>query len=223
MLRTNLALDSRTGHVLLVCSPAENEGKTTVATNLAFSVALQGRKVLLIDGDLRNPGVAPAFGLQETLGLTDVMEIPTNLWDMVKRIEGVDIIPAGKASAKSAEILSSSSMKSILEKARKNYDVTIIDSTPILGGADTLILARQADEVVMVVRANASKMNQIKESKKLLDSTGSKIAGFVFTMAKLKECRYIGHFSELSVRNGLRFTSETKGAVPLDTLRSKSN
>jgi len=191
MLRTNLGLDSCSGKVLLVSSPEEKEGKTTVASNLARVVALQGRKVLLVDGNLRKPDVAGAFGLSKVEGLIDFLANGNELSDYIAQAEGVDILASGVASAASAELLSSAPMKALLKKARQTYDVIIIDSAPIIGCADTRILAREADEVLLVLQTDVSKLDLTKDSKQTLEAIGVRVSGFALNKVPPKECEFI--------------------------------
>jgi capsular exopolysaccharide synthesis family protein len=188
MLRTNLGLDSCSGKVLLVSSPEAGEGKTTVAANLARAVALQGRRVLLIDGNLRKPDIAATFGLPEADGFPEFLTGRNELLDYIIQAEGVDILPSGAASAESAEVLSSPRIKTLLEKARQDYDVVIIDSAPMVGCADTRILAREADEVLLVLQPDISKLDITKDSKQTLEAMGTRVSGFVLNKVSPKEC-----------------------------------
>ena len=187
ILRTNLGLDSYKGRALLVSSPGKKEGKTTVAANLARVVALQGRKVLLIDGNMRNPDVAAAFGLTEEDDLSELLTSENEPWDYVAQAEGVDILASRTASAESAEILSSPRMKELLQKARETYDVVIVDSAPVIGYADTRILAREVDEALLVLRPDVSRLDLAKESKEVLETMGARVVGFALNKVRTKE------------------------------------
>ncbi len=191
MLRTNLGLDSSQGQILLISSPEEQEGKTTVAANLARVVALQGRKVLLIDGNLRKPDIASVFGLSETDGLFKFLNGENELRDCITQVENVDILPSQAASDRSAEMLSSTRMKVLLEKARQMYDVVIVDSAPIMGCVDARILAREVDKVLLVFQQGTSKLELMTESKQVLETMGVKVPGFVFNRVNPKECKYL--------------------------------
>jgi receptor protein-tyrosine kinase len=188
MLRTNLGLDSCSGKVLLISSPEAREGKTTVAANLARAVALQGRRVLLIDGNLRKPDIAAIFGLPEADGFPEFWTGRNELSDYIAQAEGVDILPSGAASAESTEILSSPRMKTLLEEARQNYDVVIIDSAPMIGCADTRILAKEADDVLLVLQLGISKLDVTKDSQQTLEAMGARMSGFVLNKVPSKEC-----------------------------------
>lgn len=191
MLRTNLGLDSCPGKVLLISSPEEREGKTTVSANLARVVALQGRRVLLIDGNLRKPDIAASFGLLEAEGLPEFLTDGNELSDYITQADGVDILASRAASAASAEMLSSPQMKALLEKARQTYDVVIVDSAPIIGCADTRILAKEADEVLLVLQPDVSKLDLTKESRQTLEAMGVRVSGFMLNKVLPKECESI--------------------------------
>lgn len=193
MLRTNLGLDSKQGQVILISSPGEEEGKTTVAANLARAVALQGRKVLLIDGNLRKPGIADAFGLTKTNGLSQFLTGEKGIQDYVAQADGVDILAVAGASARSAEELSSPRMQALLEKARQAYDIVIVDSAPVTGYADTRILAKEADAALLVLQADVSTLDAARESKQALETTGVRVAGLVLNKEKSQEPRNPSH------------------------------
>lgn len=190
MLRTNLGLDSYEGQILLISSPDEKEGKTTVAANLARVVALQGRSVLLIDGSLRKPDIAAVFSLAESYGLSGFLTGEKEPWDYIVKADGIDILASGTASAESAEILSSIRMTELLQKARQTYDVVIVDSAPVLGYADTKILARMVDEVLLVLEPDVSRLDLAKDSKQTLEAMGVKVVGFALNKVKLGKYKY---------------------------------
>ncbi len=191
LLRTNLTSDSTRGQVLLVTSASEKEGKTTIAANLARVVALQGRRVLLIDGNLRKPGLAEAFGMKAEEGLSEFLRGTQEPWDYITQVDGVDIIPSGMASITSAEMLSSPRMKTLLQNAKEMFEVVILDSAPVMGCADTRILAREVDNVVMVIKTDSSSLDLVKASMTALEGMGARLAGFVLNKVQPKECKFL--------------------------------
>jgi capsular exopolysaccharide synthesis family protein len=190
MLRTNLGLDSYEGQILLISSPDEKEGKTTVAANLARVVALQGRSVLLVDGSLRKPDIAPVFNLAESNGFSEFLTSEKEPWDYVAKADSVDILASRTESAESAEILSSLRMIELLQKARQTYDVVIVDSAPVLGYADTKILARMVDEALLILQPDVSRLDLAKDSKQALEAMGVKVVGFALNKVKPRKYKY---------------------------------
>jgi capsular exopolysaccharide synthesis family protein len=187
LLRTNLGLDSAHGKILLVTSPEKGEGKTTVAANLARVVALQGRKVLLIDGNLHHPDIATLFGLTEAEGLSEFLTGEDEEKGYITKAEGIHILTAGAASAKSAELFSSPRFKTLLAKYRQDYDVIIVDSAPVIEWTDTRILARDVDSVLLVLQPDASRIDLAVESKQALESVGAHVEGFTLNGVKPAE------------------------------------
>lgn len=179
LLRTNLNLDSVQGKILLISSPKAQEGKTTVASNLARIISLQSRRVLLVDGNLHNPDIANIFGVENDGGLSDLLAFGKEDYSFITEQQGIDILPAGPPSKIAAELLSSPRLKAFLEKARKEYDIIIVDSAPVVEWTDTRILARNIDTVLLVLRNNLSNVNQARESKQALEAVGARIEGFV--------------------------------------------
>jgi capsular exopolysaccharide synthesis family protein len=185
LLRTNLGLDAIRGKVLLVSSPQAREGKTAVAVNLAMAVALQGMKVLLIDGNLRHPGIAALFDLAEGGGLSEFLTREEGDQNYIVQAEGVYLLPGGTPSIISAEILSSPRLRELLNQARKSYDIIIIDSAAVMEWADTRILAKNVDGVLMVLHANHSNLDLARESKRVLEAVGAHVEGFVLNTTVL--------------------------------------
>ena len=153
-------------------------------------VALQDRRVLLIDGNLQQPAIASIFGLAEGEGLSEFLTGESGLQSYITKVEGVDVLPAGVVSAKSAEMLSSPRMKALLEKAKQTYDVVIVDSASVMGYADTKIQARDADGVLLVLQPGASNLDLARESKQALETMGVRVVGFVLNKAGIEERKY---------------------------------
>lgn len=191
LLRTRLELDTPEHKIVLVTSPGASEGKTTVAANLARVVAAQGYRVLLVDGNLRKPDIARTLGASvEGPALSgpeeSVLPCPT------RKADGIDIFACGPVQADSDETLSSSRMRAFLREAKQNYDVIIVDSSPVMGFADTQILARQADMALLVLEVNASNIDLAEDSKQALDTAGIRIAGCVLNKVERKGRRLPG-------------------------------
>jgi succinoglycan biosynthesis transport protein ExoP len=198
-LRTSLLL-SNTGHppkYIVLTSATPSEGKTTAASNLAAILAQRDTRVLLIDGDLRRPNIHHRFGLNGKIGLTTVLTGATKLEETVQRvpeIPNLDILPSGPVPPFPTEMLSSEAMETILKRCGELYDYIVIDSPPILSVTDGVILARQADAVVLVVRHGKSSKHVVRRARDLLLRSGAAITGIVLNAVDLNSPEYYGYY-----------------------------
>lgn len=146
---------ARRTQVLLVTSPQLGDGKTTTSANLALTMATEfEHRVVLVEADLRRPALAAQFGLRVEHGLVDVLMGGLPLEAALVRVPGhrLTLLPAGAEAARSTELLASSMMHRTLEELRARFDHIVVDTTPV-ALADTHVLARLADGVLVVVRA----------------------------------------------------------------------
>jgi protein-tyrosine kinase len=152
---------------ILITSAAAGEGKTFIATNLAQSLARQqGCKVLLIDGDLRSPGLHAALGAPLTPGLSDYLKGTASDTAIVQRGAGdlLGLIPAGSHTEDASELLANGRLKLLLDKLAPIFDWVIIDSPPVLPVSDALILADCSDGVVPVVRSAFTDLDRAQKA-----------------------------------------------------------
>lgn len=189
-IRTNIKYSSvdKTKKTILVTSAEPSDGKSTTAMNLALTYAQEeGKKILLLDCDLRRPRVHKNFRLSNIKGLTDLLVEGGEVKEFVQRYtESLDILTTGKIAPNPAEMLASARMEEVLEKLKEQYDCIIIDSPPVMAVADSLILAPRVDGVLLVVRYEKTKGKLLLESKKKLDSVGANIIGATITGVKGK-------------------------------------
>ena len=198
-LRTSLLL-STAGHppkFIVLTSATPSEGKTTAASNLAAILAQRDTRVLLIDGDLRRPNIHHRFGLNGKIGLTTVLTGATKLEETVQsvpEIPNLDILPSGPVPPFPTEMLSSGAMDAILRRCGELYDYVVIDSPPILSVTDGVILARQADAVVLVVRHGKSSKHVVRRARDILLRSGAGITGIVLNAVDLNSPEYYGYY-----------------------------
>jgi succinoglycan biosynthesis transport protein ExoP len=150
-----LADFDRRVHSLLITSASPGEGKSTIAAHLALTHAAQGQKTLLIDGDLRRPGVHKRFRIPGTVGLSSVLLSGMPWRDAVLTPAGMthlDILPAGPSSHRAAGMIGQG-LAQLLDEAAAEYDLIVLDAAPLLGFADPLAMAAVVDGVVVVTRA----------------------------------------------------------------------
>jgi succinoglycan biosynthesis transport protein ExoP len=198
-LRTSLLLSStgKPPKIIVLTSATPSEGKTTAASNLAAILAQRDTRVLLIDGDLRRPNIHHRFGLNGKIGLTTVLTGATKLEDTVQRvpeIPNLDILPSGPVPPFPTEMLSSDAMNTILKRCGEIYDYIVIDSPPILSVTDGVILARDADAVVLVVRHGKSSKHVVRRARDLLLRSGASITGIVLNAVDLNSPEYYGYY-----------------------------
>jgi capsular exopolysaccharide synthesis family protein len=198
-LRTALLLSTvgREPRYILFTSATPSEGKTTTASNLAVILSQRGTRVLLIDADLRRPNVHHRFGLNGKLGLSTVLSGQTRLEDSVQQVRevpGLDILASGPVPPFPTEMLSSETMSELLRHAGELYTHVIIDSPPILSVTDGVLLSRQVDAVVLVVRHAKSSKHIVRRGRDLLIRSGAPLAGIVLNAVDLNAPEYYGYY-----------------------------
>ncbi len=157
-LRTALSLAEDDTHQLVISSPEPGDGKTTVLANLAVAVAQSGKRTLLIDADLRRPGLTAMLGMRGIGGLSTVIRGEDELVRMAEThirnsgLEGLDVLPSGPRPANPAELLGSQRFSELLAWAESIYDQIFIDSPPTLATSDTAVVGRLTNAVILVVQ-----------------------------------------------------------------------
>jgi len=167
--------------VVVVTSPYAGDGKSTSASNLAISDAHAGRRVLLIDCDLRRPTVHKLFDLDRKRGLAHLLNnmMP---WEQAVQhtpVENLDIITAGQEVDNPAELLSSSRLVELLDEFRQSYEVIILDSPPVLAVTDPAIIGAVADGMVVVVHASTLRYHDAARIRELLGNLGTPVLGMI--------------------------------------------
>lgn len=198
-LRTSLLLSTvgKPPEVVLLTSATPSEGKTTVSVNLACVLAQRDVRVLLIDADLRRPTVHHRFGLNGKIGLTSVLTGTLSIEDAVQKLPELptlDILVAGPVPPFPTELLSSPVMKQLLEKCRGIYTHVVIDSPPLLSVTDGVVLARDADAVILIVRHGKSNKPALRRACDLLVRSGAPITGIALNAVDLNSPEYYGYY-----------------------------
>jgi capsular exopolysaccharide synthesis family protein len=161
--------------VLVITSPLPGEGKTTLATNLAITMAKHGR-TCLVDADMRKPAVGSTFHLNSTSGLEHLLNGSATL-DQVARasgaVENLTIIPAVNCTHSAIQLLSDGRMKSLIARLRDRFEFVVIDTPPILPYADGLAISTQVDGVILVGRAGQTPRGAITRGMELLETINS--------------------------------------------------
>ena len=189
-LRTNLQFidAARPVGVLVVTSSIANEGKSTTAINLAVSFSDSGRRVLLIEADLRRPRVAEYLGLEGAVGLTNVLVGQAAIDDVLQPWGrgGLTVLPSGTIPPNPSELMGSPLMAELIIQLRKSFDMIIIDTPPVLPVTDAAVASRLVDGVVVVVRYGKTTRNQVSTALRSLTAVDARVLGTVLTMSPVK-------------------------------------
>ena len=193
-IRTNLqftapALQQRT---ILVASPRPHDGKTTVACNLAIALAQGGRRVLLVDANLRRAGLKGLFDQLLPEGLSNLLigEGSLSSYAVGTNTPLLDVLSSGPTPPNPAELLGSELCRVFLQEAAANYDQVIIDSSPVLLTSDAMVLATAVDGVILVVRANQNSRGAARRACRLLTDVGAHLFGTVLNAAQVTRGGY---------------------------------
>jgi protein-tyrosine kinase len=197
-IRTNIQFSSvdESLRTLLVTSSGPEEGKSTTVANLAVVFAQQGKKVLLIDADLRKPTVHYTFQLDNTTGLTNVLTKQTSLQmaAVTTLVDNLFVLPSGPIPPNPAELLGSKAMEEMLEATLKLYDIVIFDTPPVLAVTDAQILANRCDGTILVVGSGKTQIEPAMKSKELLLSSKGKLLGVVLNRKNAKDSQYYYYY-----------------------------
>jgi capsular exopolysaccharide synthesis family protein len=198
-LRTNInfSMPKNELQTVLVTSSSPGEGKSTTSSNLAVLFAQEGKRVVLVDADMRKPTAHYTFHVTNTLGLSNLLTRQSSIDETVKEtgIKGLQIITSGPIPPNPAELLTSVSMDKLMEDLKNRYDIILFDAPPTLSVTDAQVLSNKCDGTIFVVSSKeTNKVNAIK-AKELLISAKAHILGVVINNFELsKEHNYYQYY-----------------------------
>jgi succinoglycan biosynthesis transport protein ExoP len=187
------SMENRGLKTLMVCSSVPKEGKTSISTNIAAAIAQTGKRILLIDCDLRKPSVHRHFNITNNqVGLANVLLQGRKVEEMSIEIDdNFDVLTAGIANYNPSELLSSQKMKTLIMEMEEKYDYIILDTPPIIAFTDSITLATEKVGVILVISSEESKIDACKKSKQLLSNINATIIGTVLN--KVDKRAFIGY------------------------------
>lgn len=204
-IRTNIAfssLDDKEIKVIACTSPEAGDGKSMMTANLAVSYAQEGKKVLLIDADLRRGRQHEIFEVMNISngGYTNLILNYKSKVDFSKYIfptfdDNIDLLPTGPTPPNPVELLGSETNKKLINALKKKYDVIILDCAPIVGLSDSLILATLSDINLIVVSVKKTKMENLEKAKKLFAQANLKIDGVIINKVESSKNTYYNYYS----------------------------
>jgi capsular exopolysaccharide synthesis family protein len=188
-LRTNIFAYSRRADLksLLVTSAEAGEGKSTIIVNLAYTIAQSGRKVVVVDSDLRMPTLHKTFGLANDVGLSNLLRQEATLETALRQTSepGIAVITSGPLPSNPAELLESSHMATVLAQLHQRYDIVLLDAPAFLAVTDAAVLAPQVDGVLLVVQLAQTRQEAVAEVSQRLATIHARAVGFVVSRAEL--------------------------------------
>lgn len=196
LLRTNIMFtlpDEQKCRIVGITSSVRAEGKSTTAVNLSYTLAETGKKVLLIDADLRLPSVAKKMKLPSTPGLTNVLAGSVNVDQAVQTFGDVDnwmILTSGDIPPNPSELLGSHQMEDLIKKLSEEYDYIVVDLPPVNIVSDALVLSYLLDGMIVVVREDYSKRRELNTCMNQLNLSNVNILGFVMNVSRREGSGY---------------------------------
>ncbi|MBR2929891.1 MAG: CpsD/CapB family tyrosine-protein kinase [Clostridia bacterium] len=187
LLRTNLSFslpEEGKCRIIGITSSIRGEGKSTTSVNLSYALAQTGKRVLLVDADLRLPSIAKKLDIPGTPGVTDMLIMAEGSEGAIRRMPDVDcwhVIPAGSIPPNPTEILGSSKMADFIGELSGQYDYIIVDFPPVNIVSDALVASSMLDGILVVVRSEYSSRRELSKCVKHLELSGVKILGFVIS------------------------------------------
>lgn len=196
-LRTNIQFmtSNKKMKTILITSTLPEEGKSYIAVNLAVTFAQTGKKVLLLDADMRKGRQYSILGLSSKPGLSNYLSGVEGDEDLTKYIQVTEIdnlyfIPAGNVPPNPSELLITDQMTNLLKELKENFDIIVVDGTPCGLVTDAVILSRIMDTTVLVAENNKTKKDNLKETIKKIKNVGGNIAGIVINKVNIDANRY---------------------------------
>lgn len=202
-IRTNIAFASldKDTKIILNTSPEAGDGKSFVTANLAVAYAQEGKKVLLIDADLRRGRQHEIFEVMNVTsgGYTNLMLNYKENIVLEKYIsptfdKNVDLLPTGPMPPNPVELLGSENNKKLLAKLKKKYDLIVIDCPPVIGLSDALILANMSDINIVTVSAKKTRFENLERTQKLFEQANAKISGVILNKAPMDSNQYYSYY-----------------------------
>lgn len=202
LLRTNLMFsfaDEESRRIIGITSSLKGEGKSLTAINLAYTIAETGKKVLLMECDLRIPTLAKRLQLNLKSGLSNLLVGLNSASEVVQKgvlLETLDVMPAGDVPPNASELLESNRMKYTLDKLSEYYDYILLDLPPVTAVSDALIASKLTSGMVVVVRQDYAGKAALAETMRQLKYVNAKVLGFVFNSVNGEDMPYQKHYKK---------------------------
>lgn len=198
-IRTNILhiLKNPESNQILITSPYAGAGKTTTSANLSFTFAQLGKKVLVIDADMRKPSLHKMFSISHVPGLSEYLrEKVDNLNIVATEYENLYILPAGSTPDNPSELLHSPMFSKLIADISKNYDYIFIDAPPVDVVTDAVIISQYVAGTLLVIRQNFTEKDTLTRTVNVLKNVNANILGYILNAIDYKKFSYrYGHYS----------------------------
>ncbi|MCB2069472.1 MAG: CpsD/CapB family tyrosine-protein kinase, partial [Ottowia sp.] len=199
VLRTNLQFVDAAAHprTIVVTSSLVGEGKSTMAANLALTMAQAGSRVCLIEADLRRPKVLEYMGLEGGVGLTDALIGRTDVMDVVQPYGGTNlwVLGAGPIPPNPSELLGSTAMRSLLSNLGSRFDYVVVDAPPALPVTDAVVISKLVDGAIVVAGSGMVERDQLALTLESLESVNGHVLGIVLNRVPVKHSQQYGGYA----------------------------
>lgn len=226
-LRTNVqfsSINSKGSKTLLITSCLPEEGKSYISANLAITFAQAGKKVVIVDSDMRRGRQSKIFNVPNHNGLSNYIsnldnngnELNWSVGKFIKEtnISNLNIITAGNIPPNPSELLESEKVPELIEELKKYYDVVIFDGAPILPITDSLILGRLLGNTMLVSVYNKTKRDNLQKAKSSIENVGGKVIGIVLNKTTETSSEYVGNYYYYGKEEEKKFSDKIKKALP---------
>lgn len=199
-LRTNISYANPEEELktILITSSTPGEGKSTNTANLGIVFAQEGKRVLIIDGDLRKPTLHQTFKTFNKVGLSNLLAKKAAVYEAVQEtfVVGLNVITSGPIPPNPAELISSRMMDILFLELKKDYDIILIDSPPLLSVADAQILANKCEGTILILNTGVVDKRAVQKAKTILSGSSTKILGIVLN--NYKTPKHFNYYEEYS-------------------------
>ena len=197
-LRTNIQFSSLDKELksIVVTSSGSGEGKSTIISNLAITMAESGKKVILVDCDFRKPSIHKKMGVTNSIGLTNILvqNVKKEECMVNTTVNNLYILTSGPIPPNPAELLGTKKMRDFIEELKSEFDMVLIDAPPVLAVTDAQILSTIVDGVIFVASYGEAQKDAVVDAKQLIEKVGGKILGIVFNKVPESVSSYYGKY-----------------------------
>lgn len=192
--------------VVMVTSPNTGDGRTTVASQLAASLARAGRRTLLLDGDLRHPALHTLFNLPLEDGVSEVLRAEAEVQDVIRptEAEGLWVMTAGYCDSDATQALATDQVETIFDKLRSEFDFIIVDGAPVIGLPDALLFGQHCDGAILSVLRDHTSVPSIHSASEALKTVGIRMLGSVVNGVKCKTDSRVTHLAQVTPKSAQR-------------------